>query len=94
MTENDTLPLPGEFTDRGENTGRFMTTPCATWERRRARRPISGGGDAGQYRAVKDEQNERPAPAAPAILSLLARCHKDLVPVFIPLPFRLPVFLG
>nr|WP_301951243.1 hypothetical protein [Serratia marcescens] len=23
MTENDTLPLPGEFTDRGGSTGRF-----------------------------------------------------------------------
>nr|WP_172691685.1 hypothetical protein [Serratia marcescens] len=33
MTENDTLPLPGEFTDRGGSTGRLMTTPCATWKR-------------------------------------------------------------
>ncbi len=63
MTENDTLP------DRGGNTGRLMATPCATWKRRRARRPFSGGGDSGQHRAVKGEQNERPEPAAPAILS-------------------------
>jgi len=94
MAENDTLPLPGEFTDRGGSAGRLMATPCATWKRRRACHPFSGGGDSGQHRAVKDEQNERPAPAAPAILSLLARCHKDLVAVFLPLPCRLPVFLG
>jgi hypothetical protein len=94
MAENDMLPLPGEFTDRGGNTGRLMTTPCATWKRRRARCHFSGGGDSGQHRAVKDEQNERPEPAAPAILSFLVRCQKDLVANSLLLPCRLPVFLG
>jgi len=55
--------------------------------------PFSGGGDSGQHRAVKDEQNERPEPAAPAILSFLVRCQKDLVAISLLLPCRLPIFL-
>ncbi len=83
MTESDLRPLPGEFTDRGVNLWAFF---CR-------RRALPGNGGYGQHRAVKGEQNERPEPAAPAILSLLVCCHKDLVAIFLPLPCRLPVFL-